>query len=114
MNFKLFPSVMLVLPLLGCGNPMTPEEKLKMLENQRALLTREFMADLLRQKAECQAQAIEFSGDPLQKEVTSSCMDTVRFMAETSRGTIERIDKQIAEIRREQQKENPFNQFDGK
>lgn len=114
MNFKLFPSVMLAIPLLGCGNSITPEEKLKMLESQRNVLTREFMADQHRQRAECQAQAIEFSGDPLQKEVTSSCMDTVRFMAETSRGTIERIDKQIAEIRREQQKENPFNQFDGK
>lgn len=105
---------MLVLPLLGCGNQMTPEEKLKMLENQRNVLTREFMADQHRQRAECQAQAIEFSGDPLQGKVAESCMETVRFMVKTSRETIERIDKQIAEIRREQQKENPFNHFDGK
>ena len=101
---------MLVLPLLGCGNPMTPEEKLKMLENQR----REIAADLYRQKAECQAQAIEFSGAPEKERVFAGCLGAYRAMVEASQKTLGDLDRRAAEIRLQQQKENPFNQFDGK
>lgn len=96
--------------LLGCSKPMTPEEKIAMLDSQR----REILANLHRQQAECQAQAIEFSGTPSGEKIIEGCRDTFRFMVDTSRTTLENFDARIAEIREQQMKDNPFNQFDEK
>lgn len=114
MRFAISATASAALLFMGCSQTVTPEEKIERLENQRSVLTREFLADLHRQKAECEAQAIEFSGDPLQARTVEGCLETLRFMAKTSRGAIERIDKQIAEIRNEQLKDNQFNRFEAK
>ena len=89
---------------------MTPEQKVQMLEDQKL----EIIADLHRQQAECQAQAIEFANTPIRAEVVASCVDAYRVMANASRTTLENIDKRIVEIRREQAMSNPFNRFDAK
>jgi ribosome maturation protein Sdo1 len=96
--------------LVSCSKPMTAEQRLQMLESQQ----REIIANLHRQKAECQAKAIEFSGTEGVEKIVGSCLETLRFMVETSRVTLENFDKHIAQAHNQQMKDNPFNQFDGK
>lgn len=81
--------------VLACGEPMTDGAKLELLEGQR----QEIIADLTRQQAECQAQAIEFANAPNRNVVVESCTESVRTMAELSRHSISDIDQRIAEIR---------------
>jgi len=94
--------------LISCSQAVTAERKIEMLESQQL----EILADLHRQKAECEAQAIEFAGVPGRAEVIDSCLRSYRAMVDASQTTLGNLDKAIAEIRRVQLKNNPFNQFD--
>lgn len=93
--------------LAGCSGP-TPGERIASLEAERAAIH----ADLVRQQAECQAQAIEFASLPNGQQVVLSCLEAYRALAESSNLVVEALDKRIAEIQREQLKNNPFNRFD--
>lgn len=89
---------------------MSAAEKIAMLETQR----QEIVADLYRQQAECQAQAIEFANTPVRAKVVTSCLDAYRVMAEASIKIISNFDRRIDQIRREQLENAPLNQIDGK
>ena len=91
MKTKFIPLVTACL-LLGCG--LTTDQKIAQLNDQRA----QVIADLHRQKAECQAQAIEFAGD---RNVVEACVQSVATMADVSASVIESIDKRIADLRRQ-------------
>lgn len=79
---------------LACNQNMTAEQKIAALENQRL----EIIADLYRQQAGCQAQAIEFANMSNRESVVESCVDTHRLMVEASQRSIDNIDRRIAEI----------------
>lgn len=95
MKFKLITFAIAVASLLflGCTPGMTAEEKKQNLEAERA----QIFADLHRQRAECQAQAIEFNGE---RRIVESCIATYEAMADAADKTIAVIDKRIAEIER--------------
>lgn len=93
MNLKWIAAAVFLLPL-GCGKAMTPKQKIAMLEGQRL----EIIADLHRQQAECQAQAIEFANSPMRDSVVSSCVETYRVMHAASMRIMADFDKRIAEI----------------
>jgi len=89
--------IALVIPLVlqqSCSNPMTEEQKIKMLEGQKL----EILADLHRHQAECQAQAIEFSNVKGGESIVRSCFDTYRIMVEAARVSLDNIDKRLAEL----------------
>ena len=88
MNIKL---IVLAVALVGCS--VSKEEKLAQLADQRA----QVFADLHRQQAECQAQAIEFAGD---RNIVESCVAALQVMAEASANVVASIDKRSAEIGR--------------
>lgn len=100
MNIRLIAAIPLVALVLSCGPAMTAEQKREALLSERT----QVYADLHRQKAECQAQAIEFSGD---RRIAENCMATFEAMVDASRKTIALIDKRIEEI--ESTKLIPFN-----
>lgn len=87
--------IVVVLLLPGCNKRMSAEQKIRMLEGQRL----EILADLHRQQAECQAQAIEFANMPMRDSVVSSCLEGFRVMVEASQITLGNIDRQIVELR---------------
>ena len=78
----------------SCGQKMSAEQKIRMLESQR----REIVADLHRQKSECEAQAIEFGDSPIRDKVIGGCFDSLRFMVDVSQKSLDNIDRRIAEI----------------
>lgn len=94
--------------LISCSEPMTEEQRFEMLESQR----REIIANLHRQKAECEALAIEFSGTDGAERIVGGCQETLRLMVDMSQVTLANFDKNIAHTRNKQLKDNPFNQFD--
>lgn len=83
---RAIPPVLFIL-LSACG-PQPQEvcaEKLQKLESMRA----EASAGLIRQRAECQATAVEFHGDA---RVMASCMETLRVMTEQAQQTFAMIE----------------------
>jgi len=89
MKFKLIAVALLA----ACSGPTT-EQRIASLEAERAAIH----ADLLRQQAECQAQAIEFQGNP---RVALACADALRTTAETAALVIGTIDGRIDALRRD-------------
>ncbi len=80
--------------LTGCGSPEELRaEKIAKLEQLR----RETYADLIRQKAECQAFAVEFGGNT---KIVATCLETLRMTVEMANVTVATIDKRLAEIER--------------
>lgn len=92
---------------VSCGQKMTAEQKIRMLEEQRL----EILADLHRQQAECQAQAIQFADSPMREKVVSGCLDGYRFMVDVSQKSLDNLDRRIAEISVEAKQPGliPFN-----
>jgi hypothetical protein len=72
----------------------SPEElcaaKVAKLESMR----REAQADLIRQRAECQAVAVEFIGDRM---MVDNCLDTLKFTAQTTQSTLALIERRYGE-----------------
>lgn len=85
---------LLAIAAAACGQTMTAEQKIRMLEGMRM----EIMADLHRQQAECRAQAIEFADSPMRDRVVSSCFESYRFMVDVSQKSLDNLDRRIAEI----------------
>lgn len=74
---------------------MSADEKIAMLETQR----QEIVADLYRQQAECQAQAIEFANQPNGHAVVSTCMEAFRVMTIASQSTLDDLATRIETLR---------------
>lgn len=91
---RLFALVGVSVICLACNQKMTAEQKITALENQRL----EIVADLYRQQAGCQAQAIEFANMSNRESVVESCVDTHRLMVEASQRSIDNIDRRIAQL----------------
>lgn len=72
---------------------MSAEQKITMLESERL----QVYADLHRQKAECQAQAIEFGSE---HNIVESCLTTLQVMADSSSKIVASIDRRLEEIER--------------
>jgi len=89
MTWKL---ILVALSLSACG-VVSDADKIAMMEANRAAI----IADLFRQQAECQAQAIEFSGD---RHVLEACIETYRLSAESAAIVITAIDERITAVRR--------------
>ncbi len=86
--------VLLCLLLAGCSSQEELRaEKIAKLEQLR----RETYADLVRQKAECQAYAVEFGGNA---KIVDACVETLRMTVEMASVTIATIDKRLTEIER--------------
>jgi uncharacterized small protein (DUF1192 family) len=85
-------SLAALLLIAGCSGPPA-EERIAALEADRAALH----ADLLRQRAECQAQAIEFRGD---EKIVGACLDAYRVMSEAVMQSVDDIDRRIAALRK--------------
>lgn len=107
MNKRLIGTALSAAVALSCSQAMTAEQKIEMLESQRL----EILSDLHRQKAECEAQAIEFSTSPERVKVVSACLDSHRKAVEIAQRSLADIDKRISEIRREKPS---LAQFSGK
>ena len=87
-------SLAALLLIAGCSGP-TAEERIAALEAERAALH----ADLLRQRAECQAQAVEFAADPMRGKVVGACLDAYRVTVEAAMRSADDTDRRIAAIR---------------
>lgn len=83
--------ILVALALSACGG-VSDADKIAGMEANRAAI----LADLFRQQAECQAQAIEFSGD---RHILEACIETYRLSAENAAIVITAIDRRIAEVR---------------
>lgn len=89
---RIFVIAFVGVALLGCGNPEELRaEKIAKLDAMR----RETLANLVRQKGECQAVAVEFNGDA---QMVQSCLETHRMLVEMAQRTLTDIDKRLAEI----------------
>jgi hypothetical protein len=89
-----FAIVLFAAAMTACSATVTTEEKLAMLDTLR----REELANIIRHEGECRAVAMEFKGDPL---MVGNCMESHRFLIETTQRTVSDIDKRIAEVRAE-------------
>jgi hypothetical protein len=111
MNRNLIALVIPLVLLESCSNPMTAEQKITMLENQKL----EILADLHRQQAECQAQAIEFANVKGGEKVVSSCMESYRKMRDAAQTSIDLLERRIVEINPSQPPRKPaLIPFEGK
>lgn len=79
--------------LLGCTP--SPEEAERAKIAQMEAMRREIVADLFRQKADCQAFAIEFPND---LKGSADCLRTLAQMQDLTAITIAAIDRRIAEV----------------
>lgn len=89
MSFIRVTAILLLVTSCGFGDSV---------EQKRAKLNalrQETSANLFRQRAECQAVAIEFSGDRM---MVDNCMDTLRAMTEMAQNTIADIDRRMREL----------------
>lgn len=82
--------------LLGACAGETPAEKLSKLRAMKAGMA----ADLIRQRGDCQAQAVEMAGMPMQSETVKSCVEAFRVMADAIARSNADIDRRIEEIQR--------------
>lgn len=97
MNMRLITATITLVAsqvLFGCDKPMTPAQKIKMLESQKMSI----FADLHRQQAECNAQAIESANDQHREKVVSACWEVYRLSSESSQLVLSSLDKRIAEV----------------
>lgn len=85
-------SAALLLVLAACGP--TPKEQCEETFAKLDAIRLEAQADIIRQRAECQAVAVEFKGDQM---LVSNCMDTLNAMIEMHHATNANIDKRLAE-----------------
>lgn len=94
---KIKPLFLAALTLVGCGNSMTPDEKIRMLEGTR----QEILADMHRHRSECEAQAIAMANQPGQARFIAACMETYAAIAKQNQAVFADIDRRISEIRPE-------------
>lgn len=93
MNTKLL--LLAALTLFGCGNSMTPDEKIRMLEGMRL----EILADMHRHRSECEAQAIAMANQPGQARFIAACIEAYAAIVKQNEKAFADIDRRIAEIR---------------
>lgn len=92
MDLRTIALAALTIAVAGCGRAPTIEEKIAALDAERS----QVLADLVRQRSECEAQAVEFPGNP---EIAQGCVQSLRTMSDLAMQTVATLDKRITELR---------------